>query len=146
MEIKTIRKQKGLTTTQVATALGISQGYYSQLESGLRPFDKELLYKLAAIIKTDPAYLLSIAKRTKDNSVLSRHWLTTIPIDGIPALQAFRRANADKNFSSMTQLRNNLQKFLLSHLSDEITNELKYNDELVTLIDTSLKDKQHKAK
>lgn len=138
MEIKQIRKQKGLTTTQVAKALGISQGYYSQLESGQRSFDKEQLDRLSAIIMTDPAYLRTIAKRTTENSVLSHHWLTTIPIKGVPALQAFRRAHAHKNFSSLSQLRKSFKAFLLQHLNEEINNELNFNDELVKLIAASL--------
>jgi len=144
-EIKTLRKQKGLTTTQVAEALGISQGYYSQLESGLRSFDKEQLYKLAAILKIDQAFLHIIARRTKDNSMLSRHWLTTLPISGIPALQAFRRSGLYKKGSSSLQLRNNFKKFLLINLPDEITIELNSNKELIELIDASLKDKPYKA-
>jgi transcriptional regulator with XRE-family HTH domain len=145
IEIKALRKQKGLTTTQVAKALGISQGYYSQLESGQRSFDKAQLDKLSAVIKIDSSHLHTIARRTKDNSMLSHHWLTSLPIDGVPALQAFRRADLYKKGLSSIQLRNNFKKFLLLHLPDEITKELNFNKELIDLIDASLKDKQFKA-
>lgn len=145
MEIKTLRKQKGLTTIQVAEALGISQGYYSQLESGLRSFDKEQIGKLSAIFKIDPTYLHTIARRTKDNSILSHHWLTSLPINGVSALQAFRRSNLYRKGSSSKNMRNNFEKFLLIHLPDEISKELNFNKRLTDLIYASLKDEQYRA-
>ncbi len=50
MEIKLIRKQKGLTTTQVAKALGIKQGYYSEMEAGKHEISEEKLDKIAEAI------------------------------------------------------------------------------------------------
>jgi transcriptional regulator with XRE-family HTH domain len=141
-EIKQLRKQKGFTTTEVANALGISQGYYSQLEAGIRPFDKEQLDKLAAVFRIERSYLQSIAKRIKDDSILSRHWITTIPISGIPAIQAFRRSNVRRKFSSKAQLRKDLIKFLSIHVPDEISIEINSNDELIDLIHKSLNEKQ----
>ena len=46
-----IRKSKQLTMVDIADQLGISQGYYSNLERGKRPFNDTLLKKTAKALK-----------------------------------------------------------------------------------------------
>jgi len=140
-ELKAIRKQKGLTTTQVANELGLSQGYYSQLENGRRVFDKEQIAQLAKILGSDPTDIRSSVIRTAEDGRLMRHWLTSMPIDGMPALQAFRREYRGKGFRDAAEVRKKFESFLLRRMPSEIKRELSSDKELVELMFTSLKTK-----
>ena len=139
--IKDIRKQKGLTTIQVAAELGISQGYYSQLENGRRTFDNGQLAKLAGILQVDAAFLRSSAIRVEEDNRLLHHWLTSTPINGIPALQAFRKHYQGKRFKNAVEVRRAFSIFVKKNIVKEIDAELNSNNELVHLMLASINKK-----
>lgn len=58
------RKEYKLTQTQVAEAIGISQGLYNQLESGKRRMNETYLDALAALYKVSPTQLIVDNART----------------------------------------------------------------------------------
>jgi transcriptional regulator with XRE-family HTH domain len=84
MLIKEIRKQKGLTTNAVAKRLGVSQGYYSQLENGKRSFSEFQLSQLAGLLEIPEKALHAIALSVTEDSAFSGHWISNLPVNGIP--------------------------------------------------------------
>lgn len=51
--IKDIRERKGLSQTEVALSLGMSQPYYSRIESGKRDVDLAVAIKICEVIGVD---------------------------------------------------------------------------------------------
>lgn len=56
--LKAARKAKGLTQTEVARAIGLTQNGYSYWENGKAKIDKDQLLKLAALYEVSVDYLL----------------------------------------------------------------------------------------
>lgn len=61
ISLKQLRKSKGLTIQELATKIGISQPYLSQIEAGSRSASKELLGKIAEAVDVSYFDLLKIA-------------------------------------------------------------------------------------
>lgn len=73
--LKSARKAKGLTQTQVADYIGLSQGSYSGWESGKTKIDSVSLARLADLFDTTVDYLLG-------NSPVGRETAVRIPVLG----------------------------------------------------------------
>lgn len=56
--LKAARKAKGLTQTEVAHAIGLTQNGYSYWENGKAKIDKDQMLKLAALFEVSVDYLL----------------------------------------------------------------------------------------
>lgn len=56
--LKAARKAKGLTQTEVAKAIGLTQNGYSYWENGKAKIDKDQLLKLASLLDVSVDYLL----------------------------------------------------------------------------------------
>lgn len=56
--LKVARKAKGLTQTEVAQAIGLTQNGYSYWENGKAKIDKDQILKLAALFEVSVDYLL----------------------------------------------------------------------------------------
>ena len=61
MNLKQARKNKGMTQTEVAKALGINQNTYSYWENGKTKIDNESLAKLSDLFEVSIDYLLGIS-------------------------------------------------------------------------------------
>jgi DNA-binding XRE family transcriptional regulator len=57
--LQNIRKEKGLTQKELATAIGISQGYLSELENGKEKISENMSRMIAQILKVDSKILKS---------------------------------------------------------------------------------------
>lgn len=55
--LKTLMKEKGLSTKDLAEALGISPGAVSQWRSGTSKMSREKIEEVAALLETSPLYL-----------------------------------------------------------------------------------------
>lgn len=58
MRLKEIRKQRGLTQTEVANKIGVAQNTYSQYENGKREMDTVTLCKIADALNVTVDYLI----------------------------------------------------------------------------------------
>lgn len=67
--LKAARKAKGLTQTEVAHAIGLTQHGYSYWENGKAKIDQEQMLKLAALFGVSVDYLLGNADAPVSNSV-----------------------------------------------------------------------------
>lgn len=56
--LKEWRKAAGFTQDRLAEVTGLSKPYISQLESGARQYNQELLESLAEVLRTSPADLI----------------------------------------------------------------------------------------
>ena len=84
-----IRKSKQLTMVDIAVQLGISQGYYSNLERGKRPFNDALLKKTSKALGIPLQATREAAKSLHHESHSLKSWMSSIRINGLPLIKAF---------------------------------------------------------
>jgi len=130
MLIKEIRRQKKLTTKAVAKRLGISQGYYSQLENGKRSFSEFQLSQLAGFLQIPEKSLHSIALSVSEDSNLSHHWISNLPIDGIP-LKSWLSHSGSISFGTMDHFKESLILFIRDSIEKELNTEFISNPQLL---------------
>jgi transcriptional regulator with XRE-family HTH domain len=87
--LEEIRKSKQLTMVDVAVQLGISQGYYSNLERGKRPFNDALLKITAKVFGVPLRITREAAKSLPHESHTLKSWISSIRINGLPLIKAF---------------------------------------------------------
>lgn len=61
--LKAARKAKGMTQTEVAKAIGLTQNGYSYWENGKAKIDKDQLIKLATLFEVSTDYLLGVESK-----------------------------------------------------------------------------------
>ena len=61
--LRDLREDAGLTQTQVAKYLGMSQTGYSKYETGENDIPTQVLIRLAQLYRTSTAYLLGLRDR-----------------------------------------------------------------------------------
>jgi len=69
INLKKLRKEKGVTQTEVATFLGVRQNTYSQYESDSRQPDIESLVKLGMFYDVSLDIIVGVHTRAVDNNV-----------------------------------------------------------------------------
>ena len=67
--LKAARKAKGLTQTEVANAIGLTQNGYSYWENGKTKIDREQIIKLAALFEVSVDYLRGNTETPTSNGV-----------------------------------------------------------------------------
>ena len=67
--LKAARKAKGLTQTEVANAIGLTQNGYSYWENGKAKIDREQIIKLAALFEVSVDYLLGNTETPTSNGM-----------------------------------------------------------------------------
>ena len=67
--LKAARKAKGLTQTEVANAIGLTQNGYSYWENGKAKIDREQIIKLAALFEVSVDYLLGNTETPSSNGI-----------------------------------------------------------------------------
>jgi len=124
MELRELRKARGLKSLEVAKKLGITLGYYSHIELGRRSIKEVLIPELAKILLVSEGEIYMIRdKRQKDNTQL-KHWIDHITIGGnklineiIDELRFSRRFNIDDI--------DGFPYFMSELIADKIREELK---------------------
>ena len=58
--IRELRRRSGMTQIELSEAVGITQGFLSQIEGGGRDVSTKTLVGLATILGTTPNYLLGL--------------------------------------------------------------------------------------
>ena len=84
MSLVLLRKDKGLTTVQVAERLNISQGHYSHLENGERSINDEIAQGLADLLGVDKEVILQKSRDIIEQRGTLQHWLNKIKFRGEP--------------------------------------------------------------
>lgn len=65
--IKAMRKRKGMTQTELASALGITQGAIQKLEAGINDLSLSMMEKISKVLECEPWELLSPDMQPKIN-------------------------------------------------------------------------------
>lgn len=95
--IKKLRKDRQLTQEQVAKAIGIKQGAYTQLETGKTNPSSSSLMGLARLYEVDPEWLMT-GKGTQ-------HPVTSMTPEEAEFLLLFRAISAEGRQYALTRLR-----------------------------------------
>jgi len=147
MSLEALRKEKGLTTTEVARLLGISQGHYSHLENGTRNFNVELITRLSEILEVDESVIIDLVKEIDEQSAGVKHWIAKIRIRNKTLAKAFIEELKyfplkDKNDNKELLFR--LADFVQQGIKDQIIRELEDDDELIKYLKNMLEEKEKK--
>lgn len=78
--IKEIRKQKGITQTDLAVKLGVTQGAVQKLETGQNDLSSKMMERIAIILKVKPAELLPKEWQSQSIEDYCRDLVTVIAI------------------------------------------------------------------
>jgi transcriptional regulator with XRE-family HTH domain len=135
MTLTEIRKEKRFKTVDLATRLGISQGYYSHLERGKRPFNDVLLKKTAKVLGVRFVTLREAVKSHPPDSYKLKSWMSNIRIHGLPLIKAFHyymeTNGIDAQALDDTTLRIKMKEFVEANIGFSVLAELSENKALL---------------
>ena len=130
-----IRKSKQLTMVNIANQLGISQGYYSNLEPGKRPFNDILLKKTAKALRIPVRTTREAVKSLPYESHPLKSWMSSIKISGLPLIKAFHYYLETNEIKAQTlddaKLKMKIKEFIETNIGFSVLAELSENKELV---------------
>jgi transcriptional regulator with XRE-family HTH domain len=130
-----IRKTKQLTMVDIAAQLGISQGYYSNLECGKRPFNDALLKKTAKALGIPMATTREAVKSHPYESIALKSWMSSIRINGLPLMKAFYYYLETHEIKSQNlddaELKIKLMEFVETNIGFSVLAELSENKTLL---------------
>ena len=151
--LEEIRKSKQLTMVDVAVQLGISQGYYSNLERGKRPFNDALLKKTARVLGIPLRTMREAAKALPHESHTLKSWMSSIRINGLPLIKAFHYYLETHGIKARTlddaKLKKKMREFIEANIGFSVLTELSENKILLNhmreLINTYSVPVNHKS-
>ena len=129
MSIKKIRKSRGLTSYQLATSLGVSQGHLSHLERGTRRLTAEQITKMAELLGMEEPALRTELESIKPYATVLNSWVWRIRIKDMPVLDAFKH---DLDLIRLRDPHNEAVdrfiKFVLYNIGDSIKEEFQKDE------------------
>ncbi len=130
-----IRKARQLTMVDIATQLGISQGYYSNLERGKRPFNDILLKKTSKALGVSMSTTREAIKAYPHESPSLKSWMSSIKIYGLPLIKAFYYYLETHEIKAHTlddsMLKKKMKEFIEANIGFSILAELSENKALL---------------
>jgi len=130
-----IRKEKQFKTVDLATRLGISQGYYSHLERGKRPFNDVLLKKTSKVLGIRLVTLREALKSHQPDSYKLKSWMSNIRIHGLPLIKAFHyymeTNGIDIQILDDAKLKIKMKEFIEANIGLSVLSELSENKALL---------------
>lgn len=130
MNIKQLRQGKGFTTEQVAEKMGISRSYYTQMELGIRHFNKERIGQLSKILDVEEGVIRKLATSVADEDLWNKHWMSKMSVKGKPILFSFGESAKDDPKFLKSMVTSKFVDFLIKSMSEEVKKELTTNKEL----------------
>ena len=144
MTLTEIRKEKRFKTVDLATRLGISQGYYSHLECGKRPFNDVLLKKTAKVLGVRLVTLREAVKSHPPDSYKLKSWISNIRIHGLPLIKAFHYYMETNGIDTQSlddaNLKNKMKEFVETNIGFSVLAELSENRTLLNHIRETIGD------
>ena len=131
MDIKSIRKQRGITSTEVAHALGVTQGYYSFLENGKRRFTSEQVEQLSKLLHISFDSLSSLTNLVFDNTQTQENWLTNLPVNGIPLSTWLSIESSRIDLQSKSRFKQSLVRMIKNNIEKELEREFSAQPQLL---------------
>ena len=112
INLKKLRKEKGVTQTEVATFLGVRQNTYSQYESDLRQPDIESLIKLSMFYDASLDVIVGVKTKEVDNRLDIEKFVDDFLV----------QLNKNTRLSTMSSLE--IRSYALEIVKDELTKKL----------------------
>ena len=138
MTLIELRKEKHLKTIDIAAKLGISQGYYSNLERGKRPFNDLLLKKTAKVLGVRLITVREAIKSYPIESYKLKSWMSGVRINGLPLIKSFHyyleTNGLDVRSFDDFKLKTEMRIFVETNIGFSILAELSENKNLVSHI------------
>jgi transcriptional regulator with XRE-family HTH domain len=138
MTLSEIRKEKCITTVDLAAKLGISQGYYSNLERGKRLFNESLLKRTAKFLGIPLSTMREAAQSHPPDVYKLKSWMSNIKIHGLPLVKAFHYYLETNGINIQTLDDANLKKamkdFVETNIGFSVLAELSENKTLINHI------------
>jgi Helix-turn-helix. len=135
MTLTEIRKEKRFKTVDLAMRLGISQGYYSHLERGKKPFNDVLLKKTAKVLGVRLVTLREAVKSHPPDSYKLKSWMSNIRIHGLPLIKAFHYYMEINGINAQAlddvKLKIKMKEFIEANIGFSILAELSENKALL---------------
>jgi len=135
MTLSEIRKEKHFKTVDLAARLGISQGYYSNLERGKRSFNDVLLKKIAKVLGVQLFTLREAIKSHPPDSHKLKSWMSNIRIHGLPLIKAFHyymeTNDIDAQVLDDAKLKKKMKEFVEANIGFSVLAELSENKALL---------------
>jgi transcriptional regulator with XRE-family HTH domain len=135
MTLTEIRKEKRFKTVDIAARLGISQGYYSNLERGKRPFNDVLLKKTAKLLGVRVVALREAVQSHIHDSHKLKSWMSNIRIHGLPLIKAFHYYMETNGINTQAlddaKLKMIMKNFIESNIGFSVLAELSENKALL---------------
>jgi Helix-turn-helix. len=135
MTLTEIRKEKRFKTVDLAMRLGISQGYYSHLERGKKPFNDVLLKKTAKVLGVRLVTLREAVKSHPPDSYKLKSWMSNIRIHGLPLIKAFHYYMETNGINAQAlddaKLKIKMKEFIEANIGFSILAELSENKALL---------------
>ena len=129
MSIKTLRKSKGLTSYQLATSLGVSQGHLSHLERGTRRISDDQITKMAEILGIDEQALKIELENIKPYATVLNSWVWKIRFGDQPVLDAFKEdLELMRMRNTQDEAVDRFIKFILYNIGDSIKEEFQKDE------------------
>jgi transcriptional regulator with XRE-family HTH domain len=148
MTLSDIRKEKCITTVNLAAQLGISQGYYSNLERGKRLFNDDLLKKTAKLLAVPLGTLREAVQSHPPDVLKLKSWMSNIRIHGLPLIKAFQYFLEANGIHPQTiddaKLKKIMKEFVEANIGFAVLAELSENKALINhireAVNTKVKD------
>ena len=138
MTLKTIRTSKNLSLSALSRELGISTGYLSHLENGVRRVTPQLADKLAEVLDVPREVISDAVQKIEYPNLLSSSWISSIRVHKLPAVKAFRyhamNLEPPMDWNNKNEVRRQFIRFIFENIQDSLAIELNESDELLTQI------------
>jgi transcriptional regulator with XRE-family HTH domain len=138
MTLSDIRKEKRITTVDLAAKLGISQGYYSNLERGKRLFNDNLLKRTAKLLGVPLNTLRDASQSQPPDLYRLKSWMSNIRIHGLPLIKAFQyfleTNGIDPQAIDDVKLKRIMKEFVEANIGFSVLAELSENKALINHI------------
>jgi transcriptional regulator with XRE-family HTH domain len=135
MTLSEIRKEKCITTVDLAAKLGISQGYYSNLERGKRIFNENLLKRTAKLLDVPLSTIREAAHSHPPDVYRLKSWMSNIKIHGLPLIKAFHYYLETNGINIQTlddaKLKRAMKEFVETNIGFSVLAELSENKALI---------------
>ena len=155
MNLSTLRRNKNLKMTDLASRLGISQGHLSNLENGHRKASEDLIEQVALILGEPLDVVTDAARRSLAEPTRLNSWLSNVRINGLPLSRAFWYYAECKGITERVLyddalMRKELKCFIESNISYSVVAELTENRNVIPTLrmqiakrDIGMKEQQH---
>jgi transcriptional regulator with XRE-family HTH domain len=135
------RKAQGMTVSELAKSIGISQSYLSHIENGRRPLTEKLVADLSRVLNVPPEEIRNSEGQQALESDRLNSWLAYIRINRLPFVKALGYHLKDNRvqLADDEDLKKFIVDFVSRHIATAVRTELEENPKLLPMLREKLK-------